>query len=74
MSEAWAIGLMTLVLGWVALELRGIRGELGKYVRRDDCTNDMCRHAGEIRNLWGESRKHGERITRLETENEKEAK
>ena len=71
MSEAWAIGLMTLVLGWVALELRGIRGELGKYVRRDDCTTDMCRHADEIGNLWGETRKQGERIARLEVNKEK---
>ena len=66
MSEAWAIGLMTLVLGWVAVELRGIRGELGKYVQKDDCDTDMCRHLEEITNLWGESRKQGERIARLE--------
>ena len=66
MSEAWAIGLLTLVLGWVAVELRGIRAELGKYVLRDDCANDMCKHLDEITNLWGESRKHGERIARLE--------
>ena len=71
MSEAWAIGLMTLVLGWVAVELRGIRGELGKYVRRDDCNNDMCQHAGEIANLWGESRKQGERLARLEANDNK---
>ena len=69
MSEAWAIGLMTLVLGWVAVELRGIRSELGKYVLRDDCANDMCQHSEEIRNLWGENREHGERITRLEAQN-----
>lgn len=72
MSEAWAIGLMTLVLGWVALEMRGIRSELGKFVRRDDCDTDMCRHRDEITNLWGESRKHGERIARLEVNKEKE--
>lgn len=73
MSEAWAIALlsamltvMSAILGWIATELRAIRGELAHFVVKEDCNLAMGGHCDEIRNLWKETRLQGERIARLE--------
>ena len=58
--------LTTVILGWIAFEIRRMREALEEKVDRDDCNRDMCRHADEIRNLWGETRRNAEKIAKLE--------
>lgn len=67
MSEQWAITILTVVVGWVAYELRSLRAAMDGFVKKTDCTSDMDGHCVEIRNLWKETREQGERISRLET-------
>ena len=52
--------------GAVAYELRAIRSALDGFVKKDDCSSNMDGHCVEIRNLWGETRKQGERLSRVE--------
>lgn len=66
MSEAWAIAVLTAALGWAAWELRAIRNTHNRFVNKEDCSAAMSGHCLEIRNLWSETRKQGERIARLE--------
>jgi hypothetical protein len=66
MSDAWAIAVLSAALGWGAWELRAIRNTLSRFVDKDDCSAAMSGHCLEIRNLWSEIRKQGERIARLE--------
>ena len=77
MSETAIIALVTIlwsviqlgvagILGWIAMELRMIRQGLENKVEKTDCDKDMCSHYTEIQNLWGETRKQGERIAKLE--------
>ena len=54
------------VLGWIAMELRGIRKDLEQKVEKTDCDTHMCRHYEEIQNLWENTRKNTERIVKLE--------
>jgi len=58
--------LTATILGWIAFEIRNMRKVLEDKVDRDDCARDMCRHADEIKNLWGETRRNAENIARLE--------
>ena len=45
------------LFGWMILAV---------LVARGDCARDMCRHASEIKDLWGETRRNAEKIARLE--------
>ena len=58
--------LTTAILGWIAFEIRRMREALEEKVDRGDCARDMCRHASEIKDLWGETRCNAEKIARLE--------
>lgn len=64
----WGVVQMCVagILSWIALELRHIRELLGNKVEKNDCDKDMCQHYNEIQNLWSETRKQGERISKLE--------
>lgn len=54
------------IMGWIAMELRGIRKDLEQKVEKTDCDNHMCRHYEEIQNLWKKANNNSERITKLE--------
>ena len=54
------------ILGWIAIELRYIRKSLETKVEKSDCDNHMCRHYAEIQNLWSETRKNSDRISKIE--------
>ena len=54
------------ILAWIAAELRGIRKDLNTKVEKTDCSNNMCKHDQEIQNLWENTRKNSDRITKLE--------
>ena len=54
------------IMGWIAMELRGIRKDLEQKVEKTDCDNHMCRHYAEIQNLWSETRKNSDRISKIE--------
>lgn len=73
MNEPWAIAIvggaltiMTLVLGWMASSISGMRADLKSFVIKDDCNRAMDGHCDEIRNLWNEIRKNSERIAELD--------
>lgn len=66
MSEQWAIAILSVVVGWVAYELRSIRAALDGLVKKDDCVKNMEGHCTDIRKLWDETIRQGERITKLE--------
>lgn len=58
MSENWAICLfgsiltvMTIVLAWIATEVRAISGEIRRMVSKDDCQHDMDIHCTRIENI-----------------------
>ena len=54
------------ILAWIAAELRGIRKDLETKVEKTDCSNYMCKHEKEIDNLWENTRKNSDRISKLE--------
>ena len=54
------------IMGWIAMELRGIRKDLEQKVEKTDCDTHMCRHYEEIQNLWKNTRDNSERIAKLE--------
>ena len=54
------------VLGWIAMELRGIRKDLEQKVEKTDCDTHMCRHYEEIQHLWENTRENSNRIAKLE--------
>ena len=73
MNENWAIAIigaaltvMTLIMGWMASSIAGMRNDLKAFVVKDDCNRAMDGHCDEIRNLWGEIRKNSERIAELD--------
>lgn len=75
MSEPWAIAivggsltLMTLILGWMASNIAGMRNDLKAFVVKEDCNRAMDGHCDEIRNMWGEIRKNSEKIAVLESQ------
>lgn len=54
------------ILGWIAMELRGIRQDMESKVEKNECVADMCRHYSEIQNLWEKTNNNTERIAKLE--------
>lgn len=73
MNENWAIAIigaaltvMTLIMGWMASSIAGMRNDLKAFVVKDDCNREMDGHCDEIRNLWGEIRKNSEKIAVLD--------
>ena len=54
------------ILGWIAMELRGIRQDLDTKVEKNDCDAAMCRHYSEIQNIWKKTHDNTELIARLE--------
>lgn len=74
MNETWAIAIvggalsvMTLIMGWMASSISGMRADLKSFVVKEDCNRAMDGHCGEIRNLWNEIRKNSEKIAALES-------
>ena len=70
MSESWMQIISAAVLGWVAWEIRALRGEFKRYVLRDDCHEDMTRHCTKIEQLENDLTENRERIASLESKAE----
>lgn len=73
MSEAWAIAIgtgvlsiMTMLLGWMATSVSGLRKDLKAFVLKEDCNRAMDGHCTEIRSLQACIAKNSESIARLE--------
>ena len=74
MNEAWAIAvgtgvlsIMTMLLGWVATSISGIRKDLKTFVLKDDCNRAMDGHCADIKELKSWIAKNSDAIARLET-------
>ena len=74
MSETWAIAvgtgvlsIMTMLLGWVATSISGIRKDLKTFVLKDDCNRAMDGHCADIKELKSWIAKNSDAIARLET-------
>lgn len=73
MSETWAIAIgtgvlsiMTMLLGWMATSISGLRKDLKAFVLKEDCNRAMDGHCAEIRSLQACIAKNSESIARLE--------
>lgn len=74
MNEPWSIALFTVIsaifssiLGWIAVELRGLRKDMRMYVMKDDCSSDMGKHCTQIGELFETAKENQQRIAHLET-------
>ena len=70
MSESWMQIISAAVLGWVAWEIRALRGEFKRYVLREDCHEGMRQHCAKIENLENDLKENRDRITSLESKAE----
>lgn len=73
MSETWAIAIgtgvlsiMTMLLGWMATSISGLRKDLKAFVLKEDCNRAMDGHCADIRELKSWIAKNNESIARLE--------
>lgn len=77
MSESWAIAIgsgilsvMTMLLGWLASSVSGLRGDLKSLVAKDDCNRAMAGHCADIRALRAIVERNCEAIARVEAKME----
>lgn len=73
MSETWAIAIgtgvlsiMTMLLGWMATSISGLRKDLKAFVLKEDCNRAMDGHCADIKELKSWIAKNSESIARLE--------
>lgn len=74
MSETWAIAIgtgvlsiMTMLLGWMATSISGLRKDLKAFVLKEDCNRAMDGHCADIKELKIWIAKNSDAIARLET-------
>ena len=73
MSEGWAIAMMsgtlcvmTGVIGWVAVEIRGLNRSLSQYVMKTDCAQDMGSHCQRLEKLEAKVGDNSEKLASIE--------
>lgn len=73
MSETWAIAIgtgvlsiMTMLLGWMATSISGLRKDLKAFVLKEDCNRAMDGHCADIKELKSWIAKNSDAIARLE--------
>ena len=73
MSEGWAIamfvgalGCMTGVLGWGAMEIRALNKSLAQFVTKSDCAADMGAHCGRLEKLENKVGENSEKLAAIE--------
>lgn len=74
MSETWAIAvgtgvlsIMTMLMGWMATSISGLRKDLKTFVLKDDCNRAMDGHCADIKELKTSIARNCDAIARLET-------
>ena len=71
MMDDWMRWAGTILLGWIAYEMRGLRRDVQQRVPYADCNRQMDEHREDIDELDRRVRRHGWKISAL---NEKEKK
>lgn len=66
MSESWAIGLVTLVLGWLSLEIRSLNKSMRRCVDKPDCEKGMSSHCVRLEKLEAKVGENSEKLAAIE--------